>query len=330
MRKVISFLLLLTFLLGLCSTAFAIYCTDCGKQYNSEFHYCPFCGVKNAKPSSSSPGTSSGSSGSSSSGQSSSGSSSGSSSSSSSKATAKPTATPAPTAKPSALEVTSVSNQGSGQVKISWTDSSFNGPYTVCYMVNMSGDFDTDYDTTTGLWTVAKDVTGTSTTTNKLIPGQDCWIVVFDNDDNYTVYDYNAPAYNHFPEFGTDISIQLKTRTGTSYHEYDAFSSADIASNSGSKAYGAYIRLNYPQLAKARLYDCMVTITSPRGETIVDTITDMELSSGRSYTYWNFFSFDWYFNILTKYYGKVEPGTYTWTMFYDGMFVNSQTFRIKD
>ena len=74
----------------------------------------------------------------------------------------------------------------------------------------------------------------------------------------------------------------------------------------------------------------MVSITDPMGEVIVVDRGDMELSRGLTYTYWNFYSFDWYLDKLVEQHGSLPVGKYVWSLYYDGKFVNSQEFRVSN
>ena len=286
-RRVFRTLLAVLLLMCISSTALAAFCVSCGSNIDSSYAFCPKCGSKQPDSSSSSHQS---------------------------------------TVPASSFAITGVTSSG-GTLRVTWNDPSNNGPYTVSYMSALSNDFMSDYNATTGLWTSVQSINAKSATLSRFIPGRANWIVVFDKDNNYCTYRYNAsPQY--FNEFGTDVSITLKTRSGNDYTKVSSFSSSHIASHKDSLSYGAYIKLTYPMLAKARQYSALITITGPNGETIIDTLDTMELPHKRSYTYGNFFSFDWYFNVLTNYYGCVPSGVYTWSLYYDGMFVTSNTFSV--
>lgn len=228
------------------------------------------------------------------------------------------------------LEITAVTELGRGQTKISWRDSASNGPYTVSYMMNLTGDFMTDQQTTTGLWPAAEDVTGTSVVVSGIIPGHYCWIVVRDYYGNFAIYEHRPDYFSYFEDYTVDITLQLKTSRNGTVRNVDTFSSADISAHLGKKDYGAYIRLDYPYMEWEHRYKCMITVTNVVGECIVVNLGDLSFGKGSTYTYWEFFDLNWYFNILTGRYGMVEPGHYTWRLFCDGKIVVDKGFDITE
>ncbi len=317
----VSLVLALVLMLALASTALAAYCMNCGVELPSEAKYCYNCGTKvpdmdnpTTRPTNTPKPTAT------------------------PKPTTKPTATPRPTATPkptatpapaSSLKITKISDLGNGTIRVQWSDSSSNGPYTVLCMQKRTSDYDDDEDTAVTRWIGAEDVYGKYADVNIMVPGQDYWIIVEDSDGNEVHKAYNAQTLSHFYEFNTTISMQLKYRRNGSYEEVNSFSASDIKRNRDNTTYGAYIRLDYPQLARERHYNYMVAIKAPTGEVFADSIGEMELSYGRSYTYWSYFSFDWYFGIFLDNLEYVPTGTYTFMLYYDGMMVSSHNFRVS-
>lgn len=302
MRRKMLFSLLLSVILvfALATVAFAAYCMDCGTELPDGANFCYNCGAKQ------SGGSSGGSSGSSSSG----------SATSSSRS--------------SGLEISKITNNGDGTVTVRWTDSAAKGPYNVHKLQKFSNNFDADLDAAIGSFICAEDTPSRTAVIDTLVPGVDYWIIVENANGDYVYEAYDAGSMPRFYEFNTDVSIQLKYRRNNAYEEVNSFSASDFNRNRSNTTYGAYIRLDYPQLARARQYRYMVSITDPSGEVIVDALGDMELSRGRSYTYWTYYSLDWYLGLLADQHGSLPVGTYTWTLYYDGMFVSSQTFRVTN
>lgn len=230
----------------------------------------------------------------------------------------------------SGLEITAVTELGRGQTKISWRDPASNGPYTVSYVMNLSGDFMTDQQATTGMWTAAENVTGTSVVVSGIIPGHYCWIVVRDMTGNFAIFEHWPESFPVFEDYTVDITLQLKTSRNGTVRNVNTFSSSDIKANLGSKDYGAYIRLDHPCMEWEHRYKCMITVTSVIGECIVVNLGDISFGRGSTYTYWEFFDLNWFFNILTSRYGMVEPGHYTWRLFCDGKEVVSAGFDVTE
>ena len=102
----------------------------------------------------------------------------------------------------------------------------------------------------------------------------------------------------------------------------------DIRRYQSATSFGARINLEYPQLARERQYSMLIAITNPNGDVIVDKVSEDILYRGHYMYYWNFYTFDEYFDIMSDAYGTVPTGTYTWSLYYDGRFVTSDTFRI--
>lgn len=250
--------------------------------------------------------------------------------------TPKPTATPTPrptatpTPKPS-VEITRVTNNGDGTVTVNWRTNGTSGPYEVYYAQKFSSNYlnDREHELSTGLWPATEDNSfyGTSATVDRLIPGQEYWIVVFDSDDNSAHYSYRPGPAPNFPDFPTKITLQLKSRTGSSYAEHRSFSARDIIGNSNTE-YGFYVKLEYSQLARAREYLGHAAIIAPNGVVFTDELLNVYLPNGRSYSYITFYSLDWFFSIMEKYFDEIPVGTYQWALYYDGMYVNTQTFTV--
>lgn len=295
-RKMLCAMLLSSLLVfTMVSVAFAAYCMDCGTELPNAANFCYNCGAKQSGSGSSS-GNSSGNSSSSGSG----------------------------------LKITRITDNGDGTVTVRWTDSAADGPYNVHKLQKFTDDFDDDLDSAIGSFICAEDTSAKMAVIDTLVPGVDYWIIVEDADGDYVYEEYDAGSLPRFYEFNTDISIQLKYRRNNAYEEVTSFSASDFNRNRSNTTYGAYIRLDYPQLARARQYRYLVSITDPSGEVIVDALGDMELSRGRSYTYWTYYSLDWYLSLLADEHGSLPVGTYTWSLYYDGMFVSSQTFRVTN
>jgi len=301
MRRKMFFSLALSLVLvfAMASVALAAYCMDCGTQLPDAANFCFNCGAKQSSTGSSSTTT-----------------------------TSKSSDDDDDVS--STMKITKITDNGDGTVSMRWNDSGSNSPYCVYSLQKFSDDFEADLDAALGTFTCAEDLYSRTVVLDTLVPGVDYWLIVEDCNEDYTWEEYEASTLPRFYEFNTDISIQLKYRRNNAYEEVTSFSASDFNRNRSNTTYGAYIRLDYPQLARARQYRYMVAISDPTGEVVVDALGDMELDRGRSYTYWTYYSFDWYLSLLADEHGSLPVGTYTWSLYYDGMFVSSQTFRITN
>lgn len=296
-KMLLTLLLSLVLVFALTAVALASYCMACGTELPDGAKFCYSCGAKQSVGN-------------------------GSSGSSGSNTTSVSSV--------SAMEISKITDNGDGTVSVRWNDPENNGPYQVCLRQRFSHDYHADRNMGMHYWLAADNVSSSMAVIDTMVPGVDYWIVVENENNDYVYEEYEAGSLPRFYEFGTDISIELKRRRNNANENLVTFSASDFNKNRSSASFGAYIRLDYPRLAKARQYRYMVSITDPTGEVIVVDRGDMELSRGLTYTYWNFYSFDWYLDKLAEHHGSLPVGKYVWSLYYDGKFVNSQEFRISN
>lgn len=242
--------------------------------------------------------------------------------------TVRPTPKPTATPKPRTFEVTSVSLNSDGTTSIRWTDSQDNGPYDICYESYVSSNYYSSEQSQMLLWNALEDVPTKFSTTDWLVAGYPYWITISDASDTTTRYAYIPSSANRFSEFGVDISMDFKARRGTKLEGRKSLSASEIKDNRATTEYGAYIKLTYSQLKRARSYLAHLALKLPDGSVITHLYDTFDLPSGRSYTYWDFFSFDWYFEQIIKQYGSIPVGQYSWAIYFDGQYVNEYSFRI--
>ena len=285
-------------------------CKGCGYKTDPEdnFRFCPSCGLEFGK----SPAT----------------------------PTPKPTPTPTPTPKkvtpsptpkktPSRdFEITNARLNNDGTVTINWDDSASNGPYKIKYMYYVNGDYYSAEQSKHLIYTQEDSWNAKTYTMTNLAPGTWYWILVYDADDNMTKYAYRPSVASNFKEFTVKISMDYRSRKGSNTKNISTFSARDIK-NRPKYTYGAYIKLTYSQLKKARHYVGHVAISAPDGTVLTcEYWDDFDFSAGRSYTYWTLYSFDTAFDNAEKLYGEVPVGKYTWSLYFDGKFVNSYQFKV--
>lgn len=246
--------------------------------------------------------------------------------------TPKPTAKPTrkPTAAPRTFEITSVRSNGDGSVNVKWKDSANGAPYTISYKKYVNYQIDSDEHSDLVTWRILTGLNGTSATLDDLIPGKWYWIILRDknNDRAYYAWRPERSDYPDFSEFKLRSELSLRTKVGSGKAKgVQTFSVSDIQANLGSKDYGAYIKLNYPQLRKARTYMATVGVTLPNGDYYTDWYSSMDLPAGNHYSYFQFYDFTSMFRNLNDV-GSLMAGEYTWSLYFDDYFVCSSTFRL--
>ena len=288
-------------------------CLGCGYKTDPEdnFRFCPSCGLEFGKA----PAT----------------------------PTPKPTKTPTPTPKKTPtptpkktptpapardFEITGARLNNDGTVTINWDDSAGKGPYKIKYKYYVNGDFYSDEQRKHLNYLEADNWNAKTYTLTHLVPGTWYWIMVFDEDDNVATYAYRPSTEPNFKEFGVKISMDFRSRKGSNTKNISTLSATDIK-NRPKYTYGAYIKLTYSQLKKERHYVGHVAISAPDGTVLTcEYYDDFDFSAGRSYTYWTLYSFDAAFDNAETLYGEVPVGKYTWSLYFDGKFVNSYQFKV--
>lgn len=301
MKKFVT--LILSVCLVLCVTvAFAAnYCINCGEYLGGAYNFCPNCGTRQ-------PAASEGSSG----------------------GATDTVTTPSSPAKPtsSSITINRINDTEDGALSITWTDSANAAPYSIYVLQKRSNSYTDDMKQPVGRQLCQEDITATTGLANKVVPGIDYWIIVEDCNGNVAYKEYDGGTAPRFNEFTVEAEIMLKYRRSNAFEEVYAFSADDIRRYQASTSYGARINLEYPQLARERQYSMLIAITNPNGDVIVDKVSEDILYRGHYMYYWNFYTFDEYFAIIADAYGSMPTGTYTWSLYYDGLFVTSDTFRI--
>lgn len=246
------------------------------------------------------------------------------------KPTARPTVKPTATVKPRTFKITKVTASSNGNVTVRWSDSTSRAPYKVRYQYYVDSNHSSEKQRKQLTWIGDESTKGTSTVLNWLIPGKKYWIIVTDKDDVSTWYAYKPSSVSRYPEFGISVSMSLQKTRGQKVTDLDKFSAKVLEKQDSAIAYGAYIKLTYSRLAKARKYVCRVSMTTPDGSVYAVHLDEaFDLPAGRSYTYWKFFQFDSFFGNVIEQYGYVPIGKYTWTIYFNNYLVNSRSFNVE-
>ena len=329
MKKSITVILALCLVLCATVALAANYCINCGEYLAGAYNYCPNCGTRQPGASDNGSGTSGGgpTGGGTAGGTSLSDFASGGSISDllNGATPSLPTPTPAPS---SAMTITSINRTEDGALSVTWSDSGNNGPYAIYALQKRSNSFNNDAAHPVGAQLCQDGIYTTTGLANRIVPGVDYWIIVVDAKGNQVYREYDGGTAPRFNEFTVEASIRPKYRRDNAFEEVYAFSADDIRRYRSSTSYGARIDLEYPQLARERQYCMLIAITNPNGDIVVDVVSEDILYRGHYSYYWNFYTFDEYFDVMSDAYGTVPTGTYTWSLYYDGRFVTSDTFRI--
>lgn len=224
------------------------------------------------------------------------------------------------------LEITSLTMIENGYLSVKWTDTGADS-YDV-YWVQSSSAGNLEH-------------MGTFTATRadiSYIPGVNCEIAVMDSKNNYASKAFHpgeAPAFQDGKWTSGIKKLTLKPRKALDsgkYKDYAAFPADEMKGL--TEEWGLYISFQCPSLATTRDFHELMTVTDPYGDVTIlhDRIEEYGKSSHGSYYkyYYNLYSLTWYFKWLTSRYDEIIPrGEYTWSLYWDGMYVNSATFSVK-
>lgn len=243
---------------------------------------------------------------------------------------AAPAATAAPTQTPAAeaLTITSVTENADGTLTVSWADPKANGPYYVLYMQQLSATYDEDIEREDNiLWRNTDEgaITGLTDTLNYTVPGQPHWIVVRDADSNEAVTLFTPAATTAFTAHETSLTLypQSKDAEGT-ITAWAALSQETLAAQSPS----LYIELHYSGHTGTVDLPVKAVITNPAGLAICDGFWMENISDEYSYTYWDEYSLDWYFQQVADDNGVVPQGEYTFAFYTGNQLLGEATFSV--
>ena len=221
------------------------------------------------------------------------------------------------------MEITGTTLNESGALVVTWADEAANGPYTVYY--KLLEDAPVPFG-----WTAAKDVTETTFTLDRLVPGVSYVVTVQDSLGQTAEATWFAPTPGTDSEIGAKIRLKPMNRIGRSTKQQASFSASEIAADNET-LHGLYLRLTYSSLARTRNYAFQIAIEAPNDFSDVVFSGTLELHHGRSAVpVWGFIPVDDFFNLLMNYYGGVPTGEYDVTLYFNGQKVYAVPFTVSE
>lgn len=211
---------------------------------------------------------------------------------------------PEVTAKPSGTSISNIGFelQDSGDVIVSWDDSSNLSPYTVSYQAQ--------YDS--GYW---DEIKGKKFTLEYLIPGE-TYSVSISNGRSEASASYTVPV-SVFTEFKSGKKIVLSE---------SSFSISEVDQNR-TKQYE--FQVHYPSLRNDRSYKAKLVTRTPHGYGGYTWVwSTYELESRYAYIYTNFSMYEFFEGIKNDF-GEIPTGRYTLEFYFDGELYGEFSFNVR-
>jgi hypothetical protein len=187
-------------------------------------------------------------------------------------------------------------------------------------------------------------ISGKSRTVYDVIPGQRYKVVVKDKNGNSSSATVSIPKASDFSDgklkqTSVSITIEGRYRPSNSTDYKNAQQVTLIAKNMTNgirnKGYqfGVRYQINFPQLASTRTFNTMKVFRAPNGFQLAEnngevTYSDFNNYAGGSYCYW-YCSGEEFFRQLLNLNGSIPAGKYYVDLYWDGMFVKTQSFEVK-
>ncbi len=193
------------------------------------------------------------------------------------------------------------------------------------------------------LWNLGETSTHSMRTT-ECIPGKSYRVTL--TDGSYSILDSRDYTLSEAPIFedgklkNTSVKISIEPRRMKSggnaqkdAKKVNSLKASEImaALSDGSAYYGIRYQMRMPQLAKGRSFFVTLAFESPDGYLYVEQATDVSfdrVSNGYQTLWWNIAGAS-FFDRLNHTAGEIPAGTYTVYLFWDGMWVNTSTFRVQ-
>ena len=229
----------------------------------------------------------------------------------------------------------SVVTYDAGWTTIRWSaDPSYSGEYTVYLELINNGSTAQDY------WRLGK-TTGAMFQTSECVPGK-CYRISLKDDEGNLLdeKEYWLPSAETFQDGklkNTSVKITVEPRryqaSNGDITKVKNLSAATITDSlgKGDYYYGVRYQMKMPTLVKARTFFVTLVFESPDGYLYVDKAQDVtfdKVSGGYQTLWWNIAGTD-FFSSLQHTTGIVPVGTYRVTLFWDGQWVNTTEFSVR-
>lgn len=180
--------------------------------------------------------------------------------------------------------------------------------------------------------------------TTECIPGKSYRVTLLDNvysildTKEYTLSD--AAVFQDGKLKNTSVKVSIEPRkmkaggnASKDAKKVKALKAAEIkaAIENESEYYGIKFQMKMPQLAKPRSFFVTLAFESPDGYLYVEQATDVSferVNNGYQTLWWNLAGVN-FFRYLHKETGDIPTGTYTTYLYWDGMWVNTSTFKVQ-
>ncbi|MBR5287468.1 MAG: hypothetical protein IKU34_02620 [Clostridia bacterium] len=226
-----------------------------------------------------------------------------------------------------------------GRYTVSWTDSSNAGPYEVGRTYCGTGSATQGYfyanngssDSTTY---------GNSLTLNHLIPGESYIIDVIDKNGVKIQRTYTVPYADSFVDgklkaSSVDITIKpakYNSSTGKTVKLSELKANDIMNGIDYGDSFGVSYQIDFPRLASDREFFAQLAFYAPNGFSHTEYADDISYSSfsnaSGSYSRWDIIGQNFFRHLYNKN-GYVPTGEYRVELYWDGMHVNTSTFRVK-
>ena len=220
-----------------------------------------------------------------------------------------------------------------GWTTFSWIDSESQAPYSVRYTLYIP-------DSKIKQYTYNRtNIQSQSVTVHEVIPGCQYKVEVTDKNGT-TISEYvnvpDAPAYSDGTLNGSSVSVDIESRyrhegeTANTDAIATMFYGATMADNMKNKGYRylVHYRVNTPRFTEKRTYNTSIVYRAPSNFKMLEAFNqEIAYVSSNSWT-WTTSGINFFLRLL-ECSGTIPLGRYYIDLYWDGMYVNTQSFEVK-